>query len=144
MHRRNASERTIRTFKNHFISRLCSTDKKSPLHLWDRLLPQALLTLNLLRGSRINPNLSDYSQVHGLYDFNHTPIAPPGIPVIFYENPSQHTSWDPHAVDGWYIGPALNSYRCYKIWVWETRRQRIYDTLSWFPTKFTMPLAYST
>ena len=30
MHRRNYSERTIRTFKNHFISGLCSTDKNSP------------------------------------------------------------------------------------------------------------------
>ena len=101
MHRRNAYERTIHTFKNHFISGLCSTDKNFPLHLWERLLPQALLTLNLLRGSRMNPNLSAYAQVHGLYDFNHTPIAPPGIWVIVHGNPSQRTSWDPHAVDGW-------------------------------------------
>ena len=48
MHRRNAAERAIRTFKNHFIAGLCSVDKDLPLHLWDRLLPQAELTLNLL------------------------------------------------------------------------------------------------
>jgi hypothetical protein len=51
VHRRNAAERAIRTFKNHFIAGLCSVDKDFPLHLWDRLLPQALLSLNLLRGS---------------------------------------------------------------------------------------------
>jgi hypothetical protein len=50
-HRRNAAERAIRTFKNHFIAGLCSTEKNFPMHLWDRLLPQAILTLNLLRGS---------------------------------------------------------------------------------------------
>ena len=30
VHRRNAAERAIRTFKNHFIAALCSTDKESP------------------------------------------------------------------------------------------------------------------
>jgi hypothetical protein len=53
-HRANAAERAIRTFKNHFIAGLCSKDPKFPLHLWDRLVPQALLTLNLMRASRIN------------------------------------------------------------------------------------------
>jgi hypothetical protein len=50
-HRRNAAERAIRTYKNHLIAGLCSTDKDFPLHLWDRLIPQCTLTLNLLRGS---------------------------------------------------------------------------------------------
>jgi hypothetical protein len=48
MHQRNAAEQAIRTFINHFIATLCGTDPDFPLHLWDRLLPQALLTLNLL------------------------------------------------------------------------------------------------
>jgi len=47
----NAAECAICTFKNHFIVGLCSTDKQFPLHLWDHLLPQAKLTLNLLHGS---------------------------------------------------------------------------------------------
>jgi len=55
IHCRNAAERAIRTFKNHFIAGLCSTDKNFPLNLWDKLLPQAELTLNLLRGSQLNP-----------------------------------------------------------------------------------------
>jgi hypothetical protein len=70
VHRRSAAERAIRTFKNHFIAGLCSTDRNFPLHLWDRLLPQALLSLNLLRSSRINPKLSAWAQVHGAFDFN--------------------------------------------------------------------------
>ena len=39
IHRRNAAERAIRTFKNHFLAALAGTDPEFPLHLWCRLLP---------------------------------------------------------------------------------------------------------
>jgi hypothetical protein len=140
-HRHNAAERAIRTFKNHFVAGLCSTDNNFPLHLWDRLLEQAVLTLNLLRGSRINPNLSAWEQVYGAFDFNRTPIAPPGIHVLVHEKPDARKSWSPHATDGWYVGPALTSYRCYHVWIWETRCECIADTLTWFPKHVPLPLS---
>jgi hypothetical protein len=143
LHRRNAAERAIRTFKNHFIAGLCSVDKQFPLHLWDKLLPQAELTLNLLRGSRINPKLSAHAQVHGMFDCNRTPLAPPGIRVLVHIKPSERTTWSPHGADGWYVGPALESYRCYTVWLWDTRATRVCDTLAWFPTKVPLPLASS-
>jgi hypothetical protein len=40
-HRRNAAERAIQTFKEHFVAGLSSVDPTFPLHLWDRILPQA-------------------------------------------------------------------------------------------------------
>ena len=82
IHRRNAAEQAIHTFKNHFISGLCSVDKNFPLHLWCRLLDQAEITLNMLRMSRINPNLSAHEKLHGIHDFNATPHAPPGTKSI--------------------------------------------------------------
>jgi uncharacterized protein YgfB (UPF0149 family) len=54
-HRRNAAERAVRTFKNHFLAGLATCDPQFPLREWDRLLPQAELTLNLLRNARLNP-----------------------------------------------------------------------------------------
>ena len=75
VHRRNAAERAIRTFKEQFVAGLCSTDKNFPMHLWDRLLPQAIITLNLLRASRQLPQLSAYTHVFGNFDFNKTPLA---------------------------------------------------------------------
>jgi hypothetical protein len=95
VHRRNAAERAIRTFQNHFIAGLCSVDKDFPLHLWDHLLPQAELTLNLLRGSRLNPKLSAWAQVHGTYDYNRVPLAPPGCRVLVHEKPQNRTTWSP-------------------------------------------------
>ena len=51
IHRRNAAERAIRTFKNHFLACLATCDPAFPVAEWDRLLFQAELTLNLLRVS---------------------------------------------------------------------------------------------
>jgi hypothetical protein len=144
VHRRNAAKRAIRTFQNHFIAGLCSVDKAFPLHLWDRLIPQAEISLNLLRGSRINPKLSAWAQIHGTFDFNRTPLGPPGTRVLAHEKPDAHTTWSPHALDGWYVGPAMESYRCHQVWIWETRATRICDTLTWFPTHVPMPASSST
>jgi hypothetical protein len=87
VHKQNAAERAVQTFKNHFLAGICSTDKKIPLHLWDRLTPHAFITLNLLRQSRINPQLSAYAQLNGPFDFNRTPVAPLEARVIFHEKP---------------------------------------------------------
>jgi hypothetical protein len=76
-HRRNAAERAIRTFKEHFVAGLSSVDPTFPFHLWDRLLPQAEITLNLLRTSRLHPQLSAAAHFHGLVDYNKMAFAPP-------------------------------------------------------------------
>ena len=48
-HRSNATERSILTFKAHFLSILADVAPDFPRNLWDFLLPQTELTLNLLR-----------------------------------------------------------------------------------------------
>ena len=48
VHHLNAAEGSIQTFKNHFVSGLFSVNQDFPMHLWDRLLPQAEITLNLV------------------------------------------------------------------------------------------------
>ena len=139
-HRHN-TERAIRTFKNHFISILCSTDSTFPLKLWDQqLLEQAMITLNLLRGSRVTPSLSAQAQLHGAFDFNRTPLGPPGTRVLIHELPDKRGTWCPHTILGFYTGPATEHYRCYKVWVLETSSECIANTLLWFPTQVPLPL----
>ena len=48
LYRNNAAERAIATYKDHLTSSLSSCNPFFPLHLWDRLVPQATLTLNPL------------------------------------------------------------------------------------------------
>ena len=47
-HRRNVAERAIQTLKNHIVAGLWSCDPSFSLHLWDKLIPHAIITLNLL------------------------------------------------------------------------------------------------
>jgi hypothetical protein len=125
LYRRNAAEHAIRTFKNHLIAGLCSVDKNFPFHLWDKLLPQAELTLNLVCGSRLNPKLSAHAQLNGAFDLNCIPLVPLGIRVLVHTKPTDCTTWLPHGADGWYVGPALESYRCYAVWLSEHQQLAI-------------------
>ena len=99
-HDLNAAERAIETFKNYFIAGLCSTHPNFPLNQWDKMLPQVVLTLNLHRPSRLNPQLSTHAMVHGCYDYSSHPIAPPGSRVLTHDLPDNRKSWAPHSTEG--------------------------------------------
>ena len=139
LHRWNAAERAIQTFKNHFIAGMVSTHKDLPLHLWCRLLTQAIVTLNLLLLSIINPTLSEHAQLHGLFNFNAMPFSPLGKKVIVHQNPTIRKSWAPRGKDGWYIDRAKDHYRCYNICVPETRAVIQPDTVEFLPHNYNMP-----
>jgi hypothetical protein len=82
--------------------------------------------------------------MHGDFDFNRTPLAPPGTKVLIHEKTDIQQTWAPHAVEGWYLGPSLRHYRCYHVWAWATNAERVADTLAWFPTTVIMPRHSST
>ena len=107
---------TSRTTGYHGANTAVDNATPTATDLWDQLLPQAEITLNLL-GAQLNPKLSAWAQLHGTFDFNRTPLAPPGIHVIVHEKPGNRTSWSPHGLDGWYTGPAIESYHCYTCWI---------------------------
>ena len=95
LHHTNAAERAIQTYKDHLIAGLISCNQKLPLHIWDRLILHAILTLNLLRPSRLNPRLLAEAQLNGAFDFNRTPLAPPGTRVIVHKTPNNRRTWTP-------------------------------------------------
>jgi hypothetical protein len=47
-HQRNAAEVAISNFKAHFLSVLAGVANDFPPSLWDRLLPQTKITINLI------------------------------------------------------------------------------------------------
>jgi hypothetical protein len=143
-HRRNAAERAIRTFKEHFVADLSSVDPSFQLHLWDRLLPQAEITLNLLRTSRLHPQLSAAAHFHGLVNYNKTDFAPPGCKIIAHEKPGKRCMWDPPGQHGYSLGPAMHHYRCQNVYITATGSEGIVDTLELFPYNYQMPQLSST
>ena len=80
-HRRNAAEVVIRNFKAHFLRVLAGVADDVPLTLWDRLLPQTKITLNLLRQSNATPTVSAHAHFSGPFDYNKMPLAPMGCAV---------------------------------------------------------------
>ena len=139
VHRRNAAERAIRTFKAHFLSTLATCDPEYPIAEWDRLLVQSELTLNLLRPARCNPKLSAYAYLEGNLDYNKTPLAPPGTKVLIHVKPSQRKSWAYHGQVGWYVGPALHHYRCFRCFLPQSGREIVTDTVHFLPKKIVFP-----
>ena len=135
MHRANRAERAIRTFKNHFLATLATANPDFPLFLWDTILPQVEITLNLLRLAHVNGQpTSAWKQIHGKdFDFSAHPFAPLGIQVAIQVKPEQRTSWAFHAMRGYYLGPSLKHYRCHRVFVSGSQSERISDTLQWFP-----------
>jgi hypothetical protein len=138
-HRQNLAERAIQTFKNHFKSLLAGVDDNFPLHLWDRLLPQTILTLNLLRQSNVAPTVSAYQYVHGPFDYNKMPRAPMGCAVQLHERSERRGSWAMNAIDAWYLRTSDEHYRCHVIFVKHSRSERISDTVHFKHKHITIP-----
>jgi hypothetical protein len=136
-HHRNAAERSIRNFKENFVAGLSSVDPTFPLHLWDILLPQAKITLNLLRTSRLHLQLSATAHFHGLVDYNKTAFSLPGCKIIAHEKPGKRLTWAPHGQHGYYLGPAMHHYRCQNVYISATASERIVDTLEFFPSQLS-------
>ena len=139
MHRRNHAEIAIRTFKDHFLAILAGVDATFPPYLWDLLLPQAELTLNLLRQSTVNPRISAWEFFQGPFDFNKTPLGPVGCRVLIHAKPVTRRSWDFRAKAGFYIGPAMDSYRCFRLVKSNTKSQVISDTVKFRHAFCTIP-----
>ena len=116
-HRANAAERAIQTFKNHQIAGICTFDSNFPLALWNKTIRQGQDTLNMLRTARTHPKISAYHALEGVHDFNRVPFAPPGGRWTIFNPPENRGSWEPRALDAWYVGPAYNHYRCWEFWL---------------------------
>ena len=132
-HCSNPAEKAIDSFKSHFIAGLSSLPPSFLLHLWDRLVEHATITLNILRPSKVNPNLSAYAQLYGAFNYNRTPLCPPGCRTLVHDSPSHRATWNSKGTDSFYLGPAMSHYRCHCLYVPRTRSERIARTVDFYP-----------
>ena len=139
VHRRNAAERAIRIFKDHFLAILAGVDPSFPATRWDLLLPQAELTLNLLRSCRYDKTISAWEGLNGYFKFDATPLGPLGSRVITHAKPQLRKSWDYRGQDGFYVGPALTHYRCYAVLKKDSQAVIISDTVRFRHHRLAFP-----
>ena len=84
-HCRNVAEVAIRNFKAHFLSILAGVADDFPFKLWGKPLPQAKITINLLRQSNATPAISAYAHLNEPFDYNKMPQALMGCRVQVHE-----------------------------------------------------------
>ena len=72
-----------------------------------KVFEQGNIYLNLLHPSRLSTKISAYDQVFGAFDYQKTPLPPPGMKVLARVLPIDRYSFDPHTIKGFYIGIAM-------------------------------------
>ena len=139
MHRLNSAEREIRTFKAHFLAIFAGVYPYFPRRLWDHLLPQTELTLNLLRQATANPAISVWEYFNGKFNYNATPLGPLGVSVIVHTKKGRRQSWDFCSKDGWGLGALMTHYRCQSVIPKLTISMMISDTKEFRHHHITYP-----
>ena len=119
------------------IIAVVSTD--FPMHQWERLLPQAELTLNLIWKYNTTPTVLAYSSMFGPLDYNIMALSPMGCAVLIYENSNARASWDNHAVYSWYLYISPEHYRAHVCRVKNTNADQLLDTVVFKQKNITKP-----
>ena len=97
------------------------------------------MTLNMVRRSRIDPKMSAYTQLLGLFDYNRTPLAPLGTKVFVHERTGQRGLHADHGKVGYVIGNLPRHYRHLYFYLPTTRGNRHTDTYVFIPSAFELP-----
>ena len=137
---RNKTERAISTFKAHLLSILNGIASIFPTNLWDLLVPQIELTLNLLRQSTLNQNISAWEYFQGPFDYKSTPLVLLVFPVIIHRKTSNRKSWYFRGKEGCSIGVDLYHYQCQRIIPHDTKAYQIFDTVEFRHQTITTPV----
>ena len=95
-HRRNAAEVAIQNSKSHFLSVLAGVAGTFPMQLWNRLLPQVEITINLLQQLNVMPLVSAYAHLSGSFNYNKVSLAPMGYGAQVHEKTYKRGTWTYH------------------------------------------------
>jgi hypothetical protein len=129
----NRAERAIQTAKNHIIASRAGFHRDCPHMYLDKCLPQIEQTIKILHSYEYDPRISAYPGIFGApFDFMTHPIAPVGSKVLTWDSPDTRGSWSDHGTAGIYVGPTLDHFRAFRIWVPENSAMRISSTVWWF------------
>ena len=108
----NIAEWAIHTFKAHFLSVLAGVDPTFPKFMWDNLLVQTELTLNLICQATLNPSMSAWEYFIDAFDYAATPLGPIGFKIIIHTTSNKKKYWEQRGREGFNVRPALHHYPC--------------------------------
>ena len=129
----------LKILKITFQQGLATYDPAYLLRKQNRIVRQAEYTLNLLLNSCLNPKLSAWAYLFGIFNFNKYPLLPQGTQLILHAKPGKRATWAFRDKQGWYIGPAINHYQCITCYVPKRHRERITNTAKIIPRHISLP-----
>jgi hypothetical protein len=138
-HRQNAAEVAIRNFKSHFLSVLAGVADDFPQNLWDHLLPQTEITINLIQQSNATPTVSVYAHLSGPFDYNKMLLAPMRCEAQIHWKTNKQGTWAYHSIDGWYLFTSPEHYHTHTCYVKATKSERHLDTVHFKHKNITNP-----
>ena len=95
-----------------------------------------------MQQATIIPKISAWEYFNGPFDFNTCPLAPVGFRVLILTKPATRKSWDFRSKQGFYMGPALDHYRCYKLVKSETKQKVISATVEFSHAFLQIPAVF--
>ena len=107
--------------------------------MWDNLLVQTELTINLLRQATLNPIMSAWEYYNGTFDYSATSLGPIGCKIIIHNTLNKRKSWYQRVREGFSVGPALHHYRCIKAIDSKTKALIITYTAEYLHKDLTQP-----
>ena len=66
--------------------------------------------------------------LYGQFDFARTHMAPPEVKVVAHTKPGRQEMWVQHGEVGFYVGLAIEHYRCNKVYFFKTRIVKVLIT----------------
>ena len=123
----------------HFLSVLAGTAQNFTPSFWDRLLPQAEITINLLNHSNATPNVLAYAHLSGPFDYNKMPLATMGMSVQVHKRTDKRGTCAYHTVNRWYLMTSPEHYRTHRCHIKSTSNKRFIDTIHFSHRNITRP-----
>ena len=109
-YRHNIAEKSIQTWKDHFVGVINGIATTFPHHLWCQAIPQSELQLMLLRQTNINLKISTYAHVYGQHDYSTHPFFPIGMETLVHDKPRRRKTFAEHCSKGYVLGMPFEHY----------------------------------
>ena len=78
--------------------------------MWEKLLFQTELTINIIRQATLNPKISAWEYFNGAFEYEATPLEPIGCKIVIHTTSNNRKSWYQRGREGFIVGTALQHY----------------------------------
>ena len=120
-HRHNIEEKSIKTWKYHFIGVLIGNVATFPMNLWCQLTRE--ISINTGKITRKHKK-SVCVHLYGPHDYNTLPFVPIGMDTLIHKKPTYRKTFTEHCKKAYVLGTSCEHYHCWNLWVIETHVTR--------------------